>query len=58
MDFDLDSVDDIFNVFDHDSDGWGELLKERRGYESYGFELFEYSEDGLGSPLASYSYGC
>ena len=58
MDFDLDSVDDVFNIFDHDNDGWGELLKERRGYESYGFDLFEYSEDGLGSSLASYSYGC
>ena len=58
MDLDLDWLDDIFNVFDHDNDGWGELLKDRRGYESYGFELFEYSEDGLSGPLASYSYGC
>ncbi len=58
MHLDLDWVDEIFNVFDHDDDGWGELLKDRRGYESSGFELFEYSEDGLGGSLASYSYGC
>ena len=58
MDLDLDWLDDVYNVFDHDDDGWGELLKDRRGYESYGFELFEYSEDGPSGPLASYSYGC
>ena len=58
FDLDLDWVSDIFNIFDWDNDGWGELLIDRRGYESHGFELFEYSEDGLTGPLESYSYGC
>ena len=58
FDLDLDWVGDIFNIFDWDNDGWGELIIDRQGYESYGFELFEYSEDGLSGPLASYSYGC
>ena len=58
FDLDLDWVSDIFNIFDWDNDGWGELLIDRHGYESYGFELFEYSEDGLTGSLTSYSYGC
>jgi hypothetical protein len=58
FDLDFDFVGEIFNVFDWDNDGWGELLIDRYGYESYGFELFEYSEDGPSGPLASYSYGC
>ena len=58
FDLDLDWVGDIFNIFDWDNDGWGEPLIDRQGYESYGFELFESSEDGLSGPLASYSYGC
>ena len=58
MDLDLDWVEDIFNVFDHDNDGWGELLKDRRGYESNGFELFDFPDEGPSERLASYSYGC
>ena len=58
FDLDLDWVGDILNIFDWDNNGWGELLIDRHGYESYGFELFEYSGDGPSGPQVSYSYGC
>ena len=58
IDLDLDWLGRIHNVFDRDRDGWGELLIDSSGYESYGLELYEYSDNGPTGVQAAYHFGC
>jgi hypothetical protein len=48
----------VFNIFDRDHDGWGEMLMAQGGYESMSISLLEYSPTGFQPTGIEYAYGC
>jgi len=48
----------VLDVFDHDHDGWGEVLFAQGGYEGLELSLLELSPTGFHPTGIGYSYGC